>query len=348
MTIRLAVVDDSAFVRKAISRMLQDEKDVVIAGLAARGEELIDHLDEWSPTIVTLDLSMPGMGGLATLEKILAWRRIPVLIVSGHSSREAPLAVEALNRGAADFIDKQDFSLVDFQGLRATILEKLRALTSGECTLPEPLPQPHAPVVRNEPGAFDLVVIGASTGGPPAIEFLLEAFDGPPSVPIAIVQHMPAGFTSALAERLNGRMPFPVEEATHNRLLVPGSVYIAPAGSHLRIRFEAGQMWTSLARYPETQHKPSVDVLFRSAITLGSRVLGVLLTGMGDDGARGLLELSQSGALTIAQDERSSAVYGMPRAAAELGAAAEQLALSDIAVRLRYLLGRNVLAYPPP
>jgi len=156
---------------------------------------------------------------------------------------------------------------------------------------------------------------------------------------------MPAGFTTAFADRMNGRMPFPVVEATHNRQLVAGTVYIAPAGSHLQIR---PGLVAALTRSPEMQHRPSVDVLFRSAAELGRRVVGILLTGMGEDGARGLLELSERGALTIAQDEDSSVVYGMPRAAVELGAVSEQLPLNDIAKRLRYLLDRNVLAYPPP
>ena len=361
MTIRLAVVDDSAFVRKAIARMLQGEDDVSIVGLAASGEELIAHLEEWNPNAVTLDLSMPGIGGLATLDFIRAWRPVPVLIVSGHSTRETPLAVEALHRGAADFIDKQDFSLVDFQGLRATIVAKLRTLTKRSADVPSAGIERPARSPLRSPGEtpsdcgqdaraprHDLVVIGASTGGPPAIEHVLERLGGSPSVPIAIVQHMPAGFTTAFAERMNARMPFPVEEAKHNRELIAGTVYIAPAGTHFCVQVSASSLCAKLARFPETQHRPSVDVLFQSAAELGPRVIGVLLTGMGEDGARGLLELSKRGALTIAQDERSSIVYGMPRAAAELGAVSEQLALADIGPRLRYLLDRNVLAYPAP
>lgn len=342
MKIRLAVVDDSAFVRKAIARMMQSESDIEIAGLAASGEELLAHLQQWNPTAITLDLSMPGMGGLATLDRILAWRDVPVLILSGHSARDAPLAVEALSRGAADFVDKQEFSLVDFQGLRSAIVEKLRMLTRSAGVPPAAIvARPaRAPVIE---APVDLVLIGASTGGPPAIECILESLDPPPPVPIIIVQHMPAGFTSAFADRLNGRMPFPVEEATHNRELIAGRVYIAPAGNHVRVRARGSQLLASLAQFPETQHRPSVDVLFRSAIALAPRVVAVLLTGMGDDGASGLAELRVHGALTIAQDEATSIVYGMPRAAVELGAASEQLPLRDIAARLR-----NVLAYPPP
>jgi two-component system chemotaxis response regulator CheB len=338
--IRLAVVDDSAFVRKAVVRIMEGEDDVIIAGTASSGEELLEHLDEWNPTAITLDLSMPGIGGLATLERILAWRRVPVVILSGHAARDGAMTVEALHRGAVDFVDKHDFSLVDFQRLRAMLLPKLRAFT-GAAVEEDRCPPPPARATPSLPqgGAFELVVIGASTGGPPAIERVLEELGGPPAVPVMIVQHMPAGFTTAFAQRLNGRLPFPVEEVVHNQPLAAGSVYIAAAGMHLRVRSERERLVASLARYPETQHRPAVDVLFRSAAALAPRVIGVLLTGMGDDGARGLLELAQHGALTLAEDESSCVVYGMPRAAMELGAVGEQLPLSAIAPRLRQLLG---------
>jgi len=335
--IRLAVVDDSTFVRKAVARMMEREDDVTVVGVAACGEELLDKLDEWKPTAVTLDLSMPGIGGLATLDSILGWRRIPVLILSGHSTRDAPLAVEALSHGAADFISKEEFSLVDFQGFGGAILRKLRALAETEPELPivniVPVARPIPPS-----STFDLVLIGASTGGPPAIEQVLESFREPLPVPIAVVQHMPAGFTAAFAQRLNARLPFPVEEVSHNRTMRPGSVYIARSGTHLRVTRDDDQLLASLGRYPETQHRPSVDVLFRSAVPIARRVIAILLTGMGDDGARGMLELAAGGAMTVVQDERSSVVYGMPRAAKELGAAVEQIELSGIATRVCQLL----------
>ena len=339
--IRLAVVDDSAFVRKAMRRLMTTEPDVEIVGLAATGEELLENLNDWRPTAVTLDLSMPGIGGLATLDRILAWRRIPVVILSGHSAREAPQAIEALSRGAADFIAKQDFSLVDFQAMRVALVEKLRSL----CLEPKPEAEPIAICPPSSvlcPPDIDLIVIGASTGGPPAVERLLTALLAPPPVPIVIVQHMPIGFTAAFAERLDARLPFPVEEAKHNRPILAGHVYIAPADMHVRVRGDAANLVATLGRYPEAQHRPSVDVLFHSAAALAPRVVGVLLTGMGDDGARGMLDLSARGALTIAQDEATSVVYGMPRAAVEMGAVAEQLPITGIAPRLLQLLSRSV------
>lgn len=345
--IRVAVVDDSAFVRKAICRICETEDDVEVVGVASCGEELLEHLNEWKPTVVTLDLSMPGIGGLATLDRILMWKKIPVVILSAHSRREAPLALEALSRGATDFIDKQEFSLVDFESLRRLLMPRLRQIT-GVAAPPvphEPLRQIPAPHVGREPverSLVNLIVLGASTGGPPAIEELLRGLGAPLSVPICIVQHMPAGFTAAFADRLNANLPMRVYEATHATVLRPGDVAIAPAGMHLRVRIEGAAFQATLSRYPETPHRPSVDVLFRSVVELGSRVVSVLLTGMGDDGARGMVELMQAGAHTIAQDEATSIVWGMPRAAVLLGGAAEQLPIGRIAGRLRELVATLV------
>lgn len=335
--IRVAVVDDSAFVRKAVSRVLESVDDIEVVGLARSGEELLEKLDEWSPTAVTLDLSMPGIGGLATLERILAWRQLPVVVLSAQSRRDAPLALEALARGAAEFVDKEQFSLVDFQSLRGVLTKTLRALAKAPI---EPVaPPPPAKVIAPPPSQqFDCVVIGASTGGPPAIEEILRGLGTAPPVPIAIVQHMPAGFTTAFAERLNALLPFAVQEAVHGAPFVAGTVYIAPAGVQLRIRREGERLTTVLSRYPETLHRPNVDVLFRSAAGFGARCLGVLLSGMGEDGAQGMAELRRAGAFTIGQDEASCVVYGMPRAAYELGAVCEQLPLASIAPRLKQLL----------
>ena len=349
--IRLAVVDDSTFVRKALGRLFQNSADIRIVGMAASGEELLEHLEEWDPTAVTLDLSMPGIGGLATLERLMSVRRrLPVIILSSHSAADAPLTMEALNRGAADFIDKEEFSLVDFQSIRSILVEKLRAVSDprlaaeGEAAA---FARPRPAVVSQieQPGgqmAADLLVIGASTGGPPAIERILGEFESAPNIPIIVVQHMPAGFTSAFAQRLDAKLPFPVQEASHGGTVPAGMVKIAPGGMHLRIRYEGGRLATVLSRYPDMAHRPSIDVLFHSVAALPLRCLAVLLTGMGDDGARGLLALAQSGAMTIAQDEATSIVYGMPRCAMNLGAVREQLPIEAIGPRLSELMAMRV------
>jgi two-component system, chemotaxis family, protein-glutamate methylesterase/glutaminase len=341
--IRLAVVDDSAFVRKALARVFDQSGDVRVVGMASSGEELLDRIEEWNPGAVTLDLSMPGMGGLATLDRLMVLRRqLRVIILSSHSAADAPLTIEALNRGAADFIDKEEISLVDFESIRSVILEKLRAITHVEAQEPAiHTTLPIADELTMESGQLvaELVTIGASTGGPPAIESILAQLPAELSVPIVVAQHMPAGFTAAFAQRLNGKLPFPVREASHGGVVETGTVYIAPGGSHLRLRYEGAKLTAVLSRYPEVIHRPSIDLLFQSVAALPFRTLGVLLTGMGDDGAKGLLELARSGAHTIGQDERTSIVYGMPRRAMELGAVREQLPLEEIARRISGLIG---------
>lgn len=341
--IRLAVVDDSAFVRKALARLFERSADVRVVGMAGSGEELLDHLEEWDPAAVTLDLSMPGIGGLATLDRLMTLRRdLAVIILSSHSAADAPLTIEALSRGAADFIDKEEFSLVDFQSIRSVILEKLRAIAGARRALPEPAtPSASPPVHPPDAGqiATDLVIIGASTGGPPAIESILTQLRPALPAPIVVAQHMPPGFTSAFAQRLNAKLPFRVREASHGCSIERGTAYIAPGGTHLRLRYEGAKLTAMLSRYPETAHRPSIDLLFRSAAALPLRTIAVLLTGMGDDGAHGLLELSRAGAFTIAQDESTSIVYGMPRCAMDLGAVREQLPISAIGARVSDLIG---------
>lgn len=339
--IRIAIVDDSLFVRKVLVRIFEHEEGIEIAGTAESGEQLLDNLENWRPDAVTLDVAMPGMGGLATLDRILEWKQIPVVILSGHGRREAPLALEALRRGAVDFVDKDEISLVDFESLRTVLMPRIRGAIAGRPSPQPPPPAVEAPAPILWRGKADLVVLGASTGGPPAVEDILAGLGGPLPVPMLIVQHMPPGFTSAFAERLNARLPMRVKEASHNEVLLPGGVYIAAGGMHLRVRKEGARLHVVLGHYPETPHRPSVDVLFRSAVPLAPRVIAILLTGMGEDGARGMLELHAANAHTIAQDEATSVVWGMPRVAVQLGGVSEQLPREDIAPRLRQMLDGN-------
>lgn len=341
--IRLAVVDDSHFIRKAIVRLLAEDPRIHIVGSAATGEELLENLDRWKPDVITMDLSMPGMGGLLTLDRLMERRRIPVIILSTHSSREAPETIEALGRGAVDFIDKQQYSLVDFEALRAVLTEKILSVTGVEQPAPSiPESQRVAPEKQPvlAPGEYDALVIGASTGGPPAIEQVLRDIGGFLPVPVGIVQHMPEGFTRAFAERLNANLAVRVKEAGHGERFQAGQVFIAPAGSHMRLRQEDSEVRVVLTRYPEDiPHRPSVDVLFQSAAEIfQERCVAVLLTGMGNDGAHGMAELARHGAYTMAQNEASCVVYGMPRAAVEMGAARETISLARIGSRLKELI----------
>lgn len=350
--LRVAIVDDSTFIRKAITRMLEDDPQIHVVGSAGSGEELLTHLEKWLPDVVTLDLDMPGMGGLATLDRLMALRPTPVIILSTHSGKGAPLTIEALHRGATDFIDKQRYSLVDFGALRNILIEKIFQVTGrsrGQASHAPPLfadPTPRidrlldAEEPKLTPGNFDLVVLGASTGGPPTLQTILESLGDSLPVPIIIVQHMPKGFTHAFAERLNAHLPLQVREAQHGESLLPDTVYIALAGSHLRIRRQGGELCAEVSAFPKNLvHIPSIDVLFESAArTAGRRVLAGLLTGMGADGAKGMAALKASGAHTFCQDEESSVVFGMPRAAMALGAVAEVADPETIGKRIRELV----------
>ncbi len=348
--VRVAVVDDSTFIRKAILRMLEDEPLIEVVGSAASGEELLTHIDEWRPDVITLDLEMPGMGGLAALDRITARRPTPVIILSTHSGKGAPRTIEALHRGATDFIDKQQYSLVDFEALRSVLIEKIFQVTErtpvGEETEAEPVAaleekseDPPSEETQT-PTAYDLVVIGASTGGPPTLQTILEDLGSSVSVPIVVVQHMPVGFTYAFAERLNTHLPLQVGEAHSGEHLMPDTVYIAPAGSHLKISRDDGRLVAEISAHPKGMvHIPSVDVLFDSAAkAAGCRVIGAILTGMGRDGARGMAALQYRGAYTLCQDEASCIVFGMPRAAMALGAVNEVSTPENMGRRIKELL----------
>lgn len=349
--VRVAVVDDSTFIRMAIAKMLEDDPDVDMVGAAGSGEELLAHLHEWKPDAISLDLDMPGIGGLETLARIMAERPTPVIILSTHSGEGAPQTIEALHRGATDFIDKQQFSLVDFGALRQVLMEKIFEVTGRTRSSLEPTIEESAdPCSLIEeiklPTAYDLVVLGASTGGPPTLQIILEELGDEVPIPIVIVQHMPTGFTQAFAERLDAHLPLDVREATHAGKLEPGSVRIGPAGSHLRIHRTTHELFTELSDYPHDQaHTPSIDVLFESAARCsGRRVLAALLTGMGADGAKGMAALKAVGAYTLCQSEKSSVVFGMPRAAIGMNAVSEIGDPHRIGRRIRDLMESPIRA----
>jgi len=274
----------------------------------------------------------------------MAQDALPVIILSTHSSKDAPLTIEALHRGAVDFIDKQEYSLVDFNALRAVLVEKILQVAGVRPhAVPAEEPAAHpAPVAPDAAGSsFDALLIGASTGGPPAIQRILEDLEGELPVPAAVVQHMPPGFTRAFADRLNTHLPFPVREAAHGDVFAAGTVFIAPSGRHLRLRREGERVLIALSSHPDNvPHRPSADILFASsAAVFGPRAVAVLLTGMGRDGAEGMEDLAKAGAYTLAQDEATCVVYGMPRAAVLAGAVKEQLPIRCIGGRLIELIG---------
>lgn len=351
---RVAVVDDSAFIRKALTRMLASEDGLRVVGAAESGEELLDNLSSWRPDVITLDLTMPGMGGLQTLDRVMDERPTPVIILSTHAGEDAPLTIEALHRGAVDFIDKQRYSLMDFGALRAVLVEKILQVVSGPGQRQRrPVERPpsraapaEAPPPEKVQGVsfYELVVMGSSTGGPPIIERILTDLGPDVDVPVVVAQHMPPRFTQAFAERLNAHLPLQVREASDGEALVGATAYIAPGGRNLRLlRSNDGRIVARLGSHDgRGYHQPSVDILFGSAAeSAGERTIAVLLTGMGRDGAEGMAKLRRRGARTIAQDRESCIVYGMPQAAVQRGAVELSLPADRIGAHVRTLLGHD-------
>jgi two-component system, chemotaxis family, protein-glutamate methylesterase/glutaminase len=340
MSRRVFVVDDSAFVRRALTRILDRATGFQVVGEAADAVEALERIPPLDPDLVTLDVALPGMDGLQLLRALLRWNpRLRVLMLSAHTRQGATATVDALAAGAVDFIDKSSFNVMDLESLRREVLEKMDACTRRPAPA-APVPSPAA----LEPAAAAhcaICVIGASTGGPAALQRLLEPLPATFPLPIVVVQHMPVGFTRPFADRLGGLCRLNVAEAVEGERLAPGKVRIAPAGVHLRV---TGNLALVLPAEPATaRHIPSIDLTMKSAERARpGRVLGILLTGMGEDGAEGMQAIRAGGGLTIAESEASCVVYGMPRAAWERGGASCRLSLSEIAA----FLGRLTAASP--
>jgi two-component system chemotaxis response regulator CheB len=335
VTTSVFIVDDSAFVRRALTRVLATEPGFRIVGEAASGTEALAKIHAADPDFVTLDVAMPGIGGLELLPALLRWKpSLRVVMLSAHTQEGASATVAALGAGALDVIDKTTFNVMDLEYLRREVVERLKAL-APRTARPDPavngadgsLPTFAA---RAELRRCEVCVIGASTGGPSAVQRILEELPARVPFPVIVVQHMPEGFTGPFAQRLNSIARVPVAEAVDGQRLVPGRVFIARAGQHLRV---SPSMAASLSSAPpDARHIPSIDVTMRSAArSKPGRVLGILLTGMGEDGADGMGVIRASGGITIAESETSCVVYGMPRAAIRRGAATWVLALPDIA-----------------
>jgi two-component system, chemotaxis family, protein-glutamate methylesterase/glutaminase len=329
--VRIFVVDDSAFVRRAVSRILEGQPGIRVVGEAATGLEALERIPRLDPELVTLDLAMPGMDGLQVLRALLRWKpRLKVLMLSAHTREGAEATIDALAAGAVDFIDKSRFNLMDLEGLRREVLDKVQAChPSRPVVAARPGPSPSS---RFDPAVVqgcELCVVGASTGGPAALQRILERIAPDFPLPMVVVQHMPVGFTRPFAERLNALSPLHVAEAVEGERLLPGQVRIAPAGSHLRVTSALAVVLSTESR--DAKHVPSIDITMKSAAgARPGRTLGILLTGMGDDGADGMAAIRASGGLTIAESEESCVVYGMPRAAHARGGATWMLPLPEI------------------
>jgi two-component system chemotaxis response regulator CheB len=343
-TIKTLVVDDSPFMRQLISEILSSAPGIEVVGQAADPFEARALIKQLNPDVLTLDVEMPKMNGLKFLENLMRLRPMPVVMVSTLTEVGASTTMEALALGAVDFLPKPKVDVA--KGLEAAaqeLVEKVRGAAAAKVRARTHFAAPAAPAEaprhapKRKPSSRPrIVAIGASTGGTEAIREVLEGlWDG--VAPVVIAQHIPAGFSAAFARRLDTVTPLRAHEAADGELLAPGHAYVAPGDAHLRVEESGAGLRARLSHDEKVnRHRPSVDVLMHSvAKAAGPAAVGVILTGMGADGAAGLLAMHAAGAATIAQDEATSLVYGMPREAALRGAAEVILPLGDIAAQLR-------------
>jgi two-component system chemotaxis response regulator CheB len=313
-------VDDSAFVRKAVVRMLAEAPDIEVVGLAADGAEGLRLARELQPDVVTLDIKMPRLGGLEALERLMAEQPLPVLLLSSLTQEGADVTLRGLELGAMDFVDKSSVQTMNLLSLGTELVAKIRALRGARVRA---RPRPALALPGEEPGGRGaaVVVIAASTGGPAALQVLVSGLPAALPATVLVVQHIPRGFTHSLAERLDARSAIPVREAQDGDPVVAGGVLLAPAGIHSRLGREGGAVRVRLDEEPrEALHRPSADVLMASAARLYERrAIGIVLTGMGADGTEGLRAIRAAGGLTLAESAETCVIYGMPKAAVEAG-----------------------------
>jgi two-component system, chemotaxis family, protein-glutamate methylesterase/glutaminase len=331
--VRVLIVDDSAVMRQLLTGLLEADPDITVVGTAADPYIARDRIKTLNPDVITLDVEMPHMDGLTFLRKIMALRPMPVVMISTLTQSGAETTLEALEVGAVDFIAKPAHEQAErLSELADELQQKVKAAAQVRVAVRRaPPPAPPTPRRLLRPTGR-IVFVGASTGGVEALKSLLMGLpeNCPPTL---ITQHMPPRFTTGFAERLNRECPMKVSEAADGDVLEAGHVYIAPGSHHLEIvRAGSGHVCRLSDGPPVSGHRPSVDVLFRSAARVCAKTaVAAILTGMGKDGAEGMLELRRAGGVTLGQDEESSLIYGMPRAAFERDAVMRQYSLSRMA-----------------
>lgn len=340
--IRVLVVDDSAFMRKAISMMLDGDPEIEVLDTARDGLEAIEKVARLNPDVVTMDVEMPRMDGITALKQIMKDHPRPVLMISSLTKEGAQATIEALQAGAVDFIPKQNsYVSLEITKIREDLTAKIKSIARSRSRLiRRPLASAAQPTIATSVaspplrfGQSRVICIGVSTGGPFALQKVIPNLPGNLPVPVLIVQHMPPHFTRSLAERLNALSPLRVVEAEEGMTVQAGTVYIAPGGRHMTFRpGGAGATIHTPLEPSASLHRPSVDVMFRSAVEVyGGRILACVMTGMGKDGLEGAREIKARGGQIIAQDEDSSVVYGMPKAIVDNGLAAGAYPLESIA-----------------
>ncbi|MDH4653990.1 chemotaxis response regulator protein-glutamate methylesterase [Pseudomonas sp. JS3066] len=331
MPIKVLVVDDSALIRSLLSEIVRADNELQLVGVAPDAYVARDLIKQHSPDVITLDVEMPRMDGLTFLDKLMKGRPTPVVMISSLTERGSEATLRALELGAIDFVAKPKLGIAEgmqayAEEIRAKLKVAARARIIRRIAVERPVER-GLPIVGTE----KLIAIGASTGGTEAIKEVLLGLPAD-SPGVVITQHMPAGFTRSFAARLDKLCRISVSEARDGDRILPGTALIAPGGLHMEVARSGANYVARLSEAPPVNgHRPAVDVMFNSAARCAGRnLIAALLTGMGKDGARGLLEIREAGGYTVAQDEASCVVYGMPREAAEIGAAEEVLALEEI------------------
>ena len=343
--VRVLVTDDSALMRKLIPQMLAADESIEVVGTAMDGSFCLKKIEELKPNVVTLDLEMPGMNGIDTLKEIMRREPVPVIVFSSHSTEGATVTMKALGLGAFDFVPKPKDPSAHMAEVARELIAKVKA--AADCKLKPRLITAAPRKPQKSPGATGapnkIVAIGVSTGGPQALEYVLSQLPADFPSAIVVVQHMPEGFTDMFARRLDEVCPLRVKEAQSGDLLQAGRVLICPGSRHMKVkRLPLGEI-VVLGDEPRVNgHRPSADVLLRSvAEEFKTHAVGVLMTGMGDDGAEGLGAIKKEGGMTLAQSEESCVVFGMPKAAIERGYAIRVVGLDVMGSTLQAICGRS-------
>ena len=342
--LKVLVIDDSALIRSVMREIINREKDMVCVGVAPDPLVAREMIKEFNPDVLTLDVEMPKMDGLEFLERLMRLRPMPVLMVSTLTEQSSEITFRALELGAADFVSKPKLDIArGMEDAAIEITDKIRAVAQARVRMlivAPPIQEKFSAdaILPSVAGRYSstekLIVIGASTGGTEAIKDVLIKL--PADAPgVLVTQHMPEHFTKSFADRLNVLCKISVKEAENNERVLPGHAYIAPGNSHLLLKRSGANYVIKLDQGPlVNRHRPSVDVLFRSAANVaGANAIGIILTGMGKDGVQGLLEMKRAGCYTIAQDEATCVVFGMPKEAIAAGGVCEVLPLQNIARR---------------
>jgi two-component system chemotaxis response regulator CheB len=336
--VRVLVVDDSAFMRTALTRMISLDAGLRVVGTAASGTEVLQKIADLNPDVITLDVEMPGLDGVETLRRIMTQFPRPVIMVSSITLANAEPTFNALAAGAFDYVPKQlSETSLDILHIRDGLISRIKAAAKSRASrdqvnLARKLPRPELRK-RSSADSVTMVALAISTGGPKALQEILPNLPRDLPVPILVVQHMPVGFTAPFAQRLNKLCAVSVCEPTHGEAVRSGVVYLAPAGVHMTVQRDSKtRTLICLSHKPEQQlHTPSADVMMQSvASVFQSQAMGVIMTGMGSDGALGMKAIHREGGFTLGQDEPSCAVYGMPRVCAELNILDKTVSLEQI------------------